>query len=117
MFQIHVKFNICHITQEHSETQLHTVRVAGTSQQKRWVSLSIRTITGVWTGRLVLLGLLAFGDCPFYPTYGAMISFLKLTPMGIMEKLRKPYIRKSRLYGFAEHQSLFLIKRICCKSH
>ena len=94
VFQTHVKFNICHITQEPSETQLHTLRVAALYNKCVGVSLWIRTITGM-VRRLVLLDLLAFGGCPFYPTYSATISFLKLTPMGIMEKLRKPYINVS----------------------
>ena len=34
--------------QEQSETQLHTVRVAGTSEQKRWVSLGLYLMWRVW---------------------------------------------------------------------
>ncbi len=61
-------------TQEPSETQLHTVRVSGASQPKRWVSLGFWSMWRVWR-QLRFSMILRFWWHPFNPTYDAMSSF------------------------------------------
>ena len=66
VFQTHVKSNAGIYTQERSETQLHTVRVAAL-QNKSVGFHSVSAESPAYGQKVNPLGLLAFRDYPFNP--------------------------------------------------